>query len=82
MFKSDGQVDMELRGLFLQETVRSGILFGGPVFVTFAHEDADLDYTVEVVAEALGVLREAVETDSVAARLDGPPPGVVFRPQR
>jgi glutamate-1-semialdehyde aminotransferase/spore coat polysaccharide biosynthesis protein SpsF (cytidylyltransferase family) len=82
VFKTDGQVDMELRGLFLQETVRRGILFGGPVFVTWAHEDADLDYTVEVVAQALGVLREAVETDSVAARLDGPPPGVVFRPQR
>lgn len=82
VFKRDGQVDPELRGLFLQETVRRGILFGGPVFVTWAHEQEDLDYTVEVVRDALGVLRQALESDSVAARLDGPAPGVVFRAQR
>lgn len=82
VFTRAGEVSPDLRGLFLQETVRRGVLFGGPVFVTWAHEQPDLDYTVEVVAHALRVLREALETDSVAARLDGPAPGVVFRPAR
>jgi glutamate-1-semialdehyde aminotransferase len=81
-FRLDGQMSPVLRGLFLQETVRRGVLFGGPVFVTYGHTRAVLERAAEVVAEALAVCADAVATDSVEKRLDGPPPGVVFKPVR
>ena len=79
-FRHGGVDSPDLRGLFLQETVRRGILFGGPIFVTYAHGEAEIDRTIEICDEAFSVLRRAIDTDSVAARLDGPAPGVVFRP--
>lgn len=77
-----GQPSPELRGLFLQETVRRGVLFGGPIFVTYSHTPAHIAHTVEAVGEALSVLADAVATGTIAERLDGPPPGVVFKPVR
>lgn len=81
-FRRQGVDWPSLRGLFLQETVRRGVLFGGPILTTYSHEDEDIERTLEVCAEALAVLRVAVESDSVDRRLDGPPPGTVFRPLR
>jgi glutamate-1-semialdehyde 2,1-aminomutase/spore coat polysaccharide biosynthesis protein SpsF len=81
-FHVDGEVSMELRGLFLQETVRRGILFGGPIFITYAHTEADIDKTLEAVAESFDVLVGAVSDGRILDRLEGPPPGVVFRPIR
>jgi glutamate-1-semialdehyde 2,1-aminomutase/spore coat polysaccharide biosynthesis protein SpsF len=79
-FRRNGQTDPDLRGLFLQETVRRGILFGGPMFVTYAHELDDINRTLEVCSDVFEILVEAVETDSVTKRLEGLPPTVVFRP--
>jgi glutamate-1-semialdehyde aminotransferase/spore coat polysaccharide biosynthesis protein SpsF (cytidylyltransferase family) len=79
---ADGNDSPALKGLFFQETVRRGVLFGGPMFTTWAHSPADIDHTLEVVAEAFVIMREATESDSVEQRLDGPPPGVVFKPIR
>lgn len=81
-FHQSGQSSPALRGLFLQETVRRGILFGGPIFVTPAHEPPDLDYTLEALAAVFEILDDAVTTDSVGRLLEGPAPGVVFRPNR
>jgi glutamate-1-semialdehyde aminotransferase len=81
-FRVGGEPSAELRGLFLQETVRRGVLFGGPIFTTFAHGVGHIDHTLDACAEALRVLETAVETDSVRAHLDGSPPGVVFKPVR
>jgi glutamate-1-semialdehyde 2,1-aminomutase/spore coat polysaccharide biosynthesis protein SpsF len=81
-FRIDGESSPELRGLFLQETVRRGVLFGGPIFTTLAHETAHIDRTLDACADAFAVLSKAVESDSVAERLDGKPPGVVFKPVR
>ena len=81
-FLRHGQLSNELRGLFLQETVRRGVLFGGPIFVTLAHEEPHIDMTLQVCADALEVLQKAVDEDAVAERLDGPPPGSVFKPVR
>ena len=81
-FRIDGESSPELRGLFLQETVRRGVLFGGPIFTTLAHETAHIDRTLGACADAFGVLSKAVENRSVMERLDGKPPGVVFKPVR
>jgi glutamate-1-semialdehyde 2,1-aminomutase len=65
------------RTLFMQETIRRGLLM--PSFViSFAHSDADVDRTIEAVAEALVVYRRALE-DGVEHYLVGRPVKPVFR---
>jgi glutamate-1-semialdehyde 2,1-aminomutase len=57
------------RTLFLQELIRGGIL--APSFVvSFSHSDYDIDRTVDVVDQALGVYARALE-DGVEKHLVG-----------
>ncbi len=65
------------RTLFMQETIRRGLLM--PSFViSYAHSDADVDRTIEAVAESLVVYRRALE-DGVEHYLIGRPVKPVFR---
>jgi glutamate-1-semialdehyde 2,1-aminomutase len=67
----------DFRTLFLQETIRRGIL--APSFiVSYAHSDADIDRTVEVVDGALEVYARALE-DGVEKHLVGRPVKPVWR---
>lgn len=81
VFRQDGADSPALRGLFLQEAARRGVLFGGPIFVTYAHQRGDVDRTVEICAEVFQLLVEAVQTESVERRLEGPAPAL-FPPLR
>jgi glutamate-1-semialdehyde aminotransferase len=74
-----GKESFEIKSLFMQETVRRGILFGGPVFVTWGHTARDIQRTVDACAEAFQVLARARDQGSVRALLEGDPVGVVFR---
>jgi len=74
-----GEEDLLLKSLFMQETVKRGILFGGPVFTTFSHGLDEVNKTVHASTEALKVLKAAVESGEPAGYLDGEPVGVVFR---
>jgi glutamate-1-semialdehyde 2,1-aminomutase len=66
-----GRPSQEYRTLFLQELLRHGIL--APSFVvSAAHDDASIDATVEVVAEALEVYRRALD-EGLAGYLHGRP---------
>jgi glutamate-1-semialdehyde 2,1-aminomutase len=65
------------RTLFLQETVARGLLAPSLV-VSFAHTDADIDRTVEVIGEALVVYRSAVR-DGIDKYLSGRPVQPVMR---
>jgi glutamate-1-semialdehyde 2,1-aminomutase len=65
------------RTLFLQETIRQGLLMPSLV-VSFSHSDADIDRTIEGVDEALGVYRKALE-NGVEKYLVGRPVKPVFR---
>lgn len=80
VFRVGGQESSSLRALFLQETVRRGILFGGPVFVTPSHSDWDIDRTLDVVDQAFGIMARAQERGAIESALDGPPPVPIFRP--
>jgi glutamate-1-semialdehyde 2,1-aminomutase len=56
----EGRPSQGFRTLFLQETLRRGVL--APSFVvSAAHDDASIDETVEAVAGALGVYRAALD---------------------
>lgn len=58
---ADGQPSQPMRTLFMQEMVRQGIL--APSFVvSWSHSEADIDRTIDAVAEALKVYRRALDS--------------------
>ena len=72
-----GKPSQAFRALFLQETIKRGIL--APSFITsYAHTDADVDRTIEAVTESLAVYRRALD-EGVDRYLVGPPVKPVFR---
>jgi glutamate-1-semialdehyde 2,1-aminomutase len=73
-----GARSQEFRTLFLQELLKRGVI--APSFViSFSHEDADIDRTVEASDKALEVYARALET-GVGPHLVGAPVQPVFRP--
>ena len=65
------------RTLFLQETIRLGVLM--PSLVTsYAHTDADIDRTIDAIDGALGVYRQALD-HGVEKFLVGRPSQIVYR---
>jgi len=82
-FRNDlGDSDPVMRSLFLQETVKRGVLFGGPVFVSYSHSDEDIERTIEAAYEAFCKVRSAFESASPASFLEGEVVGEVFRSRR
>jgi glutamate-1-semialdehyde aminotransferase len=75
----DGLASTPLRGLFLQECHKRGVLFGGPVFTSYSHSEQDIGWTLQVVGEAFERMERAYCQDEVEAHLEGIAPGVVFR---
>jgi glutamate-1-semialdehyde 2,1-aminomutase len=73
-----GARSQRFRTLFLQETIRRGVLAPSLV-VGIAHDDAAIDHTVNAVGEALNVYRRALE-EGVEKYLSGRPVQPVFRP--
>jgi len=73
----DGQPSQAFRTLFLQETIRRGVLMPSLV-VSYSHGDAEIDLTVAAIDGALGVYRRALE-EGVERHLVGPPSQTVYR---
>jgi glutamate-1-semialdehyde 2,1-aminomutase len=73
----DGRPSQALRTLFLQETIRRGVLMPSLV-VSYSHADDDIDLTVEAIDGALAVYRRALD-DGVARHLVGRPSQAVYR---
>jgi glutamate-1-semialdehyde 2,1-aminomutase len=72
----EGRGSQALRTLFLQETIRRGVL--APSFVvSYSHGDGDIDRTVDAVDGALAVYARALE-DGVERHLVGAPSRSVF----
>nr|WP_235988709.1 glutamate-1-semialdehyde 2,1-aminomutase [Pseudorhizobium endolithicum] len=74
---SDGRPSQLFRTLFLQETIRRGLLAPSLV-VSYSHSDEDIAKTADAIDQALFVYRKALE-DGVEGYLVGPPSDVVFR---
>ena len=72
-----GAPSQPLRTLFLQETIRRGLLAPSLV-VSYAHSDDDIDRTIEAVTGALRIYAQALE-DGVERHLVGRPTEVVYR---
>lgn len=73
-----GQPSQAFRSLFLQETIRRGVLMPSLV-VSYAHKDEDIDRTIDAIDAALSVYRRAL-SDGAEKYLVGRPSQVVYRP--
>jgi glutamate-1-semialdehyde aminotransferase len=76
---AEGSESTELRALFLQECHRRGVLFGVPIFPSYSHSEEDVARTIAVVEAAFEQIETAYIAGDVAARLEGTPPGAIFR---
>jgi glutamate-1-semialdehyde 2,1-aminomutase len=73
-----GRPSQEFRTLFLQETIRRGVI--APAFVvSYSHSDSDIDRTIEIVGEALSIYRKAL-SEGIDKYLEGRAVKPVFRP--
>jgi glutamate-1-semialdehyde 2,1-aminomutase len=73
---ADNQPSQPLRTLFLQETIKRGVLMPSLV-VSYSHTDSDIEQTLEAIDGALGIYAQALE-DGVDRFLVGPPSRIVF----
>jgi len=71
-FKTEAQ-----KGLFWQQCLKQGVLFGYAQFTTISHTEDELDYTQEVMAEAMKKVAEYFDEPERA--LEGKPPQATFR---
>jgi glutamate-1-semialdehyde 2,1-aminomutase len=72
-----GQPSQAFRSLFLQETIRRGVLVPSLV-VSYAHTDEDIDRTVAAIDGALAIYRQALDS-GVERFLVGRPSQIVYR---
>lgn len=74
----DGKPDLALRTLFLQETIRHGVLIPY-VAISASHREKEVSRTLEAVDKAFKVIATAMERESVEGLLVGPAVKPVFR---
>jgi glutamate-1-semialdehyde 2,1-aminomutase len=73
----DKKPSQSFRTLFLQETIKRGLLAPSLV-VSYSHSDQDIDQTISVIDEALSTYRKALE-DGIDKYLISRPVKPVFR---
>lgn len=71
------QRSQPFRTLFLQETIKRGLLMPSLV-VSYSHTDSDIQQTIDVIGEALVVYRRALD-EGIEKYLVGRPVAPVFR---
>ena len=76
---NEGKNSLLVKSLFLQETVKRGILFGGPIFISLSHTKQDIDKTLEACEKTLKIIKKAMIAGDVKKYLEGEPIGEVFR---
>lgn len=72
-----GQRSQPFRTLFLQETIKRGLLMPSLV-VSYSHTAADIQQTIDTIGEALVIYRQALE-EGIDKYLVGRPVAPVFR---
>lgn len=79
VFKNkDGQIDLSLRSLFLQETIKQGIL--APYFaISASHDSTHIDQYLQGARIAMKTMSQAISENSTEGLLTGSPVKPVFR---
>ena len=73
----DGKQSQAYRTLFLQETMKRGLIIPSLV-VSYSHTDSDIDRTVDAIDESLGIYTRALD-EGAEKYLVGRPSKVVAR---
>jgi len=73
----DNKPSQPFRTLFLQETIKRGVLMP-QLIVSYSHTEQDIDRTVECVHESLAVYRKAID-EGIEKYLKGRPVAPVYR---
>jgi len=68
-----GDEDVVLKSLFLQETVKRGVLMAWQMFPMYMHTEEDIESTLEVFKAAMQICKKAVDSRNVKSWLEGPP---------
>lgn len=79
-FDEGGRESLALKTLFLQETVRRGILTNSAHNISFAHGDAEVSRTLDAYRDVFQVLAQAIHEENVEEYLQAEPVEPVFRP--
>ena len=56
----NGHPSQAYRTLFMQETIKRGLIMPSMI-VSYSHNEADIDYTINAVSEALYIYRKAID---------------------
>jgi len=76
---SDAHVRSQVATLYIQEMAKRGCHGYASFYLNAAQGDAELRQTVDAARAAFGIVREALETNAVAARLECDPQQDAFR---
>ncbi len=79
---TEGRESLSMKSLFLQETVKRGVLFGGPVYISFSHTQEDIDRTLNASYEALQIVKKAVNENDIDKYMEGEKIGTAFRARK
>tara|TARA_B110000902_G_C14287309_1_gene579396 strand:+ start:3151 stop:4473 length:1323 start_codon:yes stop_codon:yes gene_type:complete len=74
-----GNADDAFRTLMMQEMIARGVLFQGLLYITFSHQEAEIEHFCMAFDAACAVYKKAVETGSTDQLLIGRPAKAVFR---
>jgi glutamate-1-semialdehyde aminotransferase len=77
-----GNESLDLKSLFLQETVKRGVLFGGPLYISYSHKDEDIARTLEASYDAMVIVKRAFDEGSVDRYMEGEKIGTVYRARK
>ena len=70
---------LEVKAFVQQELFKRGIMWSASHNMSFSHTDEDIAKTLAAYREVLTLLKDAIEKQDVAARLEGEPVEAVFR---
>ncbi len=76
---TEGQPSLLIKSLFLQETVKRGILFGAPMYISYSHSETDIKKTIQACRETFRIIKQAEKEGDFRKFLEGEPMGEVFR---
>lgn len=74
----EGKRDWLYNSIFMQESVKRGVLLGWNIFPCYTHTQADLDFTLNVFEDAMKIYREALKSGHPETYMEGKPLKIVL----
>ena len=70
-FNSKKLPSLDQKSLFLQETIKDGILFGNIMYISYSHSLEDIQRSLDAARRAFKILKNAQEKGSVDGFVSG-----------